>query len=273
MREMVFCCGIEGSEASHAEAFESSVLSVIEKTIQDGVANDRLTAILHQIELHQREVTGDGMPYGLNLMLRALGAATHFGDAVEALDLDPAVKRLQAKLNEDGYIESRMRSLLLDNPHRVRLTVAPDPSLDQTRKEREERLSDMRSKMDADAIERTRSTATALEARQRQTDDPGILPKVGLEDIPSHTSTPSLQHRNSTKHSHSLGTAGTNGLVYQQMVTALPALSTEDTKTTAIDGLAAHRGRHRRRIVPRYSRSTVSGGRLNFSQHVNAGFA
>ena len=160
MREMVFCCGIEGSEASHAEAFESSVLSVIEKTIQDGVANDRLTAILHQIELHQREVTGDGMPYGLNLMLRALGAATHFGDAVEALDLDPAVKRLQAKLNEDGYIESRMRSLLLDNPHRVRLTVAPDPSLDQTRKEREkERLSDMRSKMDADDLERTRSTA------------------------------------------------------------------------------------------------------------------
>ena len=57
----------------HAEAFESSVLSVIEKTIQDGVANDRLTAILHQIELHQREVTGDEGPYGLNLMLRALG--------------------------------------------------------------------------------------------------------------------------------------------------------------------------------------------------------
>ena len=231
MREMVFCCGIEGSEASHAEAFESNVLSVIEKTIQAGVANDRLTAILHQIELHQREVTGDGMPYGLNLMLRALGAATHFGDAVEALDLDPAVKRLQAKLNEDGYIESRMRSLLLDNPHRVRLTVAPDPSLDQTRKEREkERLSDLRSKMDANDIERTRSTAIALEARQRQTDDPGVLPKVGLEDIPSQTNTPSLQQRSSTKHSHSLGTAGTNGLVYQQMVMALPALSTDDTR-------------------------------------------
>ena len=154
------------------------MLSVIEKTIQDGVANDRLTAILHQIELHQREVTGDGMPYGLNLMLRALGAATHFGDAVEALDLDPAVKRLQAKLNEDGYIESRMRSAALDNPHRVRLTVAPDPSLDQTRKEREkERLSDMQSKMDADDLERTRSTAVALEARQRQTDDPEFYPK------------------------------------------------------------------------------------------------
>lgn len=231
MREMVFCCGIEGSEASHAESFETSVLSVIEKTVRDGVANDRLTAILHQIELHQREVTGDGMPYGLNLMLRALGAATHFGDAVEALDLDPAVKRLQAKLNEAGYIEGRMRALLLDNPHRVRLIVAPDPSLDQIRKEREkERLRAMRSNMNADDIERTRSTAIALEARQRQTDDPGVLPKVGLEDIPSQTASPSLQQRHSAKHAHSIGTAGTNGLVYQQLVMALPVLSSEDTK-------------------------------------------
>ncbi|GIR69231.1 MAG: hypothetical protein CM15mP74_04820 [Halieaceae bacterium] len=31
------------------------------------------------------------MPYGLNLMLRALGAATHYGDAVAALDLEPVI--------------------------------------------------------------------------------------------------------------------------------------------------------------------------------------
>ncbi len=30
-------------------------------------------AILHQIELHQREINGDGMPYGLSLILNGLG--------------------------------------------------------------------------------------------------------------------------------------------------------------------------------------------------------
>ena len=54
-----------------------------------------MDAILRQIELHQREVSGDGMPYGLNLMLRALGAATHYGDAVAALDLEPVIATLR----------------------------------------------------------------------------------------------------------------------------------------------------------------------------------
>ncbi|HCJ38853.1 MAG TPA: hypothetical protein DHV35_02880, partial [Halieaceae bacterium] len=67
------------------DAFEASVIEVISRTAEEGVPTTRLDAILHQIELHQREVTGDGMPYGLNLMLRALGAATHNGDAVAAL--------------------------------------------------------------------------------------------------------------------------------------------------------------------------------------------
>ena len=225
MREMV-CCGIEGSEANHAERFEQSVLSVIEATIDDGVPASRLNAILHQIELHQREVTGDGMPYGLNLMLRALGAATHFGDAVEALNLDPAVRRLQSRLNEPGYIEARMRSLLLDNPHRVTLTVAPDSNLDQVKKQREtDRLQAMRTAMSEQDLLDTRAMAKALEARQQQVDDPGVLPKVGLDDIPSKTSSPELTLYKTSKHKHIRGTAGTNGLVYQQVIAELPELS------------------------------------------------
>ena len=31
-------------------------------------------AILHQIELHQREINGDSMPYGLSLILNGLGS-------------------------------------------------------------------------------------------------------------------------------------------------------------------------------------------------------
>ena len=104
MREMVLCCGIEGSEANRADQFEASVLDVIRKTAQEGVSEERLDAILHQIELHQREVTGDGMPYGLNLMLRALGAATHNGDAVAALDLSPALEKLRQKMRAPNFI-------------------------------------------------------------------------------------------------------------------------------------------------------------------------
>ena len=179
MREMVMCCGIEGSEASRADDFEASVLGVIRKTAEEGVSEERLEAILHQIELHQREVTGDGMPYGLNLMLRALGAATHNGDAVAALDLSPAVEKLREKMRAPDFVKSRLTDLLLNNPHRVTLVVAPDSSLDQERKDREAaRLATMRASLDESALENIRKLATDLEARQNQVDDASILPKV-----------------------------------------------------------------------------------------------
>jgi Zn-dependent M16 (insulinase) family peptidase len=44
------------------------------------VDQDLVDAILHQIELHQREINGDGTPYGLSLILNGLGSAIHHND-------------------------------------------------------------------------------------------------------------------------------------------------------------------------------------------------
>jgi Zn-dependent M16 (insulinase) family peptidase len=85
MREMVFCCGIEGSEADNAEALEALVLKVIADVAAKGVDHDRLEAVLHQLELHQREISGDSYPYGLQLIMQALGCATHYSDPIAVL--------------------------------------------------------------------------------------------------------------------------------------------------------------------------------------------
>jgi Zn-dependent M16 (insulinase) family peptidase len=229
MREMVLCCGIEGSDKNRADEFEKNVLDVIRKTAEEGVSADRLEAILHQLELHQREVTGDGMPYGLNLMLRALGAATHNGDAVSALDLSPAVDRLRQKIRNPDYVSERLRSLLLDNPHRVTLIVAPDPNLDQQRKKDESaKLSKIRSGLDDADIDALRQLASDLEARQNQVDDANILPKVDVEDIPRDVSSSKVSAIPlSDGVRHYIGDAGTNGLVYQQIALGLPNLSSD----------------------------------------------
>ena len=50
-----------------------------------------MEAALHQLELHQREITGDSYPYGLQLMLASLPSAIHRGDPIKLLDIDPAL--------------------------------------------------------------------------------------------------------------------------------------------------------------------------------------
>ena len=229
MREMVFCCGIEGSEVDHAEAFESEVLACIEQVVAEGISADKVEAILRQIELHQREVSGDGMPYGLNLMLRALGAATHYGDAVAALDLEPVIAMLRERVTDADYIPGLIQRLLLDNPHRVRLVVTPDTTLAARRETAEaERLASMKETLSGEHTAEILDLAARLRDRQGQKDDPDILPRVELSDIPSETPSPTPIVHDTDSGTHYRYTAGTNGLVYQQWVSRLPAMTASE---------------------------------------------
>ena len=273
MREMVLCCGIEGSNEDQASAFETQVLDVIRAVSNEGVSPERLEAILHQIELHQREITGDGMPYGLNLMLRALGAATHNGDAVAALDLSPAVERLRQKITNPDFIKTRLRELVLENPHRVTLVVAPDSKLDQHRKERETaRLQAMRADLDQPAIDNIRKLAQDLEDRQNQVDDVSILPKVGLADIPKDVVTPALARLDVDDHTrHFVGTAGTNGLVYQQIALKLPALTpAQQERLPLLCALATEVGIGDTTYLEIQDRQSASVGSLSLSVSTRA---
>ncbi|MDP5071656.1 MAG: insulinase family protein, partial [Congregibacter sp.] len=129
MRELVFSCGVEGSDPENEEAVEALILGVIEGIAADGVPQEQLEAVLHQLELHQREISGDGMPFGLNLILQALGPATHYADPIPSMDLDPVIIQLREQIADPHYIRTLARKLLLENPHRLTLVMTPDSSL------------------------------------------------------------------------------------------------------------------------------------------------
>ena len=225
-REMTFMCGLEGCRTEKAGAVEALVLEVLEKVARDGVPRDQLEAALHQLELSQREITGDGFPYGLQLILGALSAAVHRGDPVALLNLDPVLERLREDIKDPEFIKNLVREWLLDNPHRVRLAMAPDPELNQRRAAAEaRRLAAIKDALsEADKL-RIIEQSARLEARQRQQDDPDILPKVGLEDIPPQLHFPEETTQTVAGMPLSFYGQGTNGLVYQQIVVTLPALA------------------------------------------------
>jgi len=238
MRELVFCCGIEGSEASHADAFEAAVLAVLAEVAEQGVPAERLEAVLHQLELHQREISGDSYPYGLQLILQALGCATHYADPIAVLDLDPVIAGLRDRIRDPAYIRGLARRLLLDNPHRVTLVMAPDRELSARRQQQEAaRLAALRDAMDDAQREATVRLAAQLAARQQREDDPDVLPRVELADVPP--ALPDLDYRDTGSPALPVTAygRGTNGLVYQQAIAPLPALADEQL---AILPLYAH---------------------------------
>jgi len=225
MRELVFCCGVEGSEAGHADALEALVLEVIERVATEGVSHERLAAVLHQLELHQREVTGDGYPYGLQLILQALGCATHYSDPIAVLNLEPVIARLHTQIRDPDYIRRLARRLLLDNPHRVTLVMTPDTQLSARQRAREEaRLADLKAAMTDSQREATVRLAADLVARQARVDDDSVLPKVELSDVPAALPEPPSHSRSLRGLPFTTYGQGTNGIVYQQVIAPLPAL-------------------------------------------------
>lgn len=228
MREMVLACGLEGSEVEHMSAVEQLILGTLQQLIDDGVDPDKVESVLHQLELHQREISGDGYPYGLQLILNGLGAATHRGNPIDALNLDPALRRLREKIAQADYIPGLLANLL-DNPHRVTLVFSPDQQYQQRAEQAEQqRLAAIKANLDSTQKQQIIDQAAALAERQTATEDESILPRVGLDDVALET--PELPYRN-----EALGSLpcciyerGTNGLIYQQLLIELPTLSDEE---------------------------------------------
>src|SRR5690606_34927024 len=228
-REMSFICGLEGCAPGASAAVEELVRTTLQRIAETGVPDEQVEAALHQLELNQREVTGDGHPYGLQLIITGLSSAIHGGDPIRLLDIDPALERLREQIKVPDFIPGLIRRLLLDNSHNVVLTLNPDAHMAGRQVEAETaRLQRIKHALSAQDAQQIVERSQQLAARQESEDDPGILPKVGLEDVP--TELPLLVPEKSIITAANMPMPlsfygqGTNGLTYQQIVVELPQL-------------------------------------------------
>lgn len=233
--EMVFVCGIEGGSEEKLEAFEALILDTLQQVADNGIDQQQMTALLDQLELQQREISGDGYPYGLSIMLSCLPNAIHRGDAAAALNIDPILIQLRKSIQDPDYIKSLVKRLLLDNTHRTTLIMSPDTELSQHKIEREQqKLAEIKASLNDSEKQKIIATAEALKLRQAAEDDPELLPKVDLTDIPPVENVPEFSQRLVAQRKYTFYPQGTNGISYQQIVAPLPALSEEQLSLIGI---------------------------------------
>lgn len=226
-REMTFVCGIEGTEPEKQKELETLIESTLLKVAEEGVSEERLEAILHQLELHQREIAGDQFPYGLQLIMSAISPMVHGGDPVELLDLEPVLATLREKIQDPEYVPGLIRRKLLENPHRVTLTLRPDEQLEGHRQQAiRDALASRKAELTESEVQEIVDRAKALEERQMRKDDDSILPKVDLSDVPLQMPEPESRYDGDI--SATVFARGTNGLVYEQVVVPVPELTEEE---------------------------------------------
>ncbi|AEG31630.1 insulinase family protein [Thiomicrospira cyclica] len=226
-KEMAFVVGVQGSEPEHAQAVEDLIINELQRIVDEGIDQSHVEAMLHQLELSQREVGGDSYPYGLELMLGALPAALHQGDPVALLDVDKVLLALQEEVSHPDFIPNLVQAWLLDNPHRVRLTLKPDANLNTQREQAEKaKLATIQQTLTVVEQQAIIDQAVALEQRQAQQDDPTILPSVTKDDVnPEIIQVLPKQSKQVAGGKITAYERGTNGLVYQQLIVDMPDLT------------------------------------------------
>jgi len=224
-KEMAFVVGSQGTDAEHAQAIECLILETLEKVVKEGIDPEQVEAMLHQLEFSQREIGGDSYPYGLQLIMQSIAGAMHDGDPIALLDTDAALTQLRLEAQNPQFIPTLIQEWILDNPHRVRLTLMPDENLSQQQEETEKRqLAAIQSALTPTEKQAIVAQSLALKARQEQEDDMSILPEVTKADVPAAIKqinpTVTMESPKMTAYQ-----TGTNGLTYQQLLLSLPDLT------------------------------------------------
>jgi presequence protease len=227
-REMSFICGLEGCPADATNAVEKLIIDALHSIEAQGVDQAQVEAALHQLELSQREISGDSYPYGLQLIMAGLSSAVHRGDPIKLLDIESVLAHLREEVKHPDFFPGLINTLLLNNSHRVTLTLTPDANIAEREADAERRrlqtiqrsLSDAEKAAIIDLNQR-------LAQRQMQEDDPDVLPKIGLEDVPAELPIIDSETLDCAGSPLTWYAQGTNGLCYQQIIVDLPELENE----------------------------------------------
>jgi Zn-dependent M16 (insulinase) family peptidase len=225
-REPVFAVGLKGVNPEDAPAIEAIVQTVLHQQAEQGVDPQQVEAALHRIELEQREVSNAGYPYSLKLLSQMAVPYIAGVDPYRSLQLDQTLAEFHQAQAQGGFLEGLLRRYLLDNTHRVTLTLAPDDQLG-ARLEAEEkaRLAQVQSQLSSEQVQQIVAESQTLKERQDAPEDTSVLPGLELSDIPLVADTTRYQlveHRGATV---GLCAQPTNGLAYLELQFGVQGLS------------------------------------------------
>ena len=183
-RDTLFAAGLKDVERSAEEAVETLVLDTLQRLVRDGVDPELVESAIHQIEFSRKEKTNHPYPYGLKLLLGTVGPWLHGGDPVRTIELEGDLDRIRKAYAAGGFFEDQISARLIDNPHRVRFLMEPDPQLEEAASTQEAAgleeifqslAPEQRAAIDADT--------RALLQRQDHIEDVSVLPTLTIGDI------------------------------------------------------------------------------------------
>ncbi|MBT8363138.1 MAG: insulinase family protein, partial [Deltaproteobacteria bacterium] len=184
-RDTLFVSGLKDIDRSSVGKIKAIIFEVLTDLADNGIEKKLIDSAIHQIEFHRKEITNTPYPYGIKLLLTFSGSWFHGGDPLKILNLDADLAKLQGELEKGPFFENQVKKYLLENPHRILLTLAPDQEMEQKEnKHLRAELDHIRKDLSPTDIDQIQQDAEALQHLQDAEEDVSSLPTLQREDIP-----------------------------------------------------------------------------------------
>lgn len=181
-RDSFFAVGLQGLNTSDFERVESIYEDTIKSIIQEGFDKRDIDNILHSVELSIKHQTSN---FGLQLLYGTLPIWNHDGDILDAMCVSEKIEEFKKKLtNQSNYLQSLVDRYLLNNKHKLVMTMSPESNYEDLRIENEEKLLKEKLALLSDA-DKDNIYKQGLELRQQQDtiQDVTCLPSLSLDDL------------------------------------------------------------------------------------------
>lgn len=128
---------------------------------------------------------GTGYPYGLSLMLQAIGAATHNENIKNMIDPSDLLDEMREKIKNPKYLGEKILQNFIENPHRVEFTAIPSKKSVEIEQNLEKNfLKKIQENLSEKEIAEIKENAKKLDENQKKPQNIDILPKIAMTDIP-----------------------------------------------------------------------------------------
>ncbi|MCC8189355.1 MAG: insulinase family protein, partial [Planctomycetes bacterium] len=184
-RDTYFIVDLKGSEPERAEAVEALVLDVVRRECEAGFDPEKVESVLHRLELAAREIRPQ---YPLRLLERVFASWLYDSDPLEQVDISGQIDQLRAAMAADvRFLENTAATWLVENRHRLRITLVPDPEyLERNDRQMDEAMDRRLAEMSPADRHNAEETARRLEAMQSAGNTPealATLPRLAITDV------------------------------------------------------------------------------------------
>lgn len=184
-RDTFFSVGLKAANAENAPKIEQLILDVCRHECAVGLDAQKIASVFMQFEMSALEIKS---AYPLRLMDLVYRVWTCGGDPLLSLQLREQLAQLrQLSATTPRFFEDILQSALVDNPHRLTLTVIPDAqSNEKTAREFSAKMAAQKQQFSDADLTNIQQIAQAVAISQNTPNSPAALatlPKLTLKDV------------------------------------------------------------------------------------------